>query len=390
MKRYVKFGTGWTFAQENGTTVLSNALTSELYKLGDTQGRIASRINDGTTEEELISEFGSAWESFKSELEHEYAIYYSNQPQTVQDIICMGSLMASNSAFIKIPPHIARLTVQISDSCDCGCEDCGKPVCFPCLSCDVSGNNEAINFDRIAKRLEFLSQFGITELFITGGDPLTDFKVLSELFSLYHKLNPTGSIKVITSGKLIPQLNASELDVLKSNATLMLVVTQSNVMSLGNIIGILNNQQISFDLIMRNIAANDETIFRNDTLEYRASNNMPMVDAANIIRPSSIFNNNNVLCGTIPPCFDGQLFISHKGDISVCRGYKNAHPALNEENGANLIEAIKDLWQHTPDESLCKKCGLAMHCLSCRSNKEYYETANYCSIIQQQTADINA
>lgn len=389
MKRYVKFGMGWTFAQENGLAVLSNALTSELYKLGDAQSRMASRINAGTTEEELLNEFGSDWDSFKSELEHEYAIYYSNQSRTVRDVICVGSLMATNSAFIKIPPRISRLTVQISDICNCGCEDCGKPVCFPCFSCDVSGNNEATNFDRIANRIEFLSQFGITELFVTGGDPLMDFAMISELFNLYHKRNPMGSIKVITNGALIPRLNASELDSLKRNATIMLIVTKNNTMLLDSIIDVLNNHQISFDLIMRNMAAGDDAMFHNDTLAYREFNNIPVVDQTHIIRPSSIFNNNNALCAANPPCFDGQIFISHKGDISVCRGYKNMHQELNVENGANLIEAIKELWLHTTDVSLCKNCGLAGHCLSCRSNKEVFaiEGGSYCSIIKQGTAD---
>lgn len=369
MSYYVKLAIGWSLYDEYDYVYLTNALDQNLYCIEGVKKAIVRRIANCVSIKELDETYGDVWKSFQEELESNYAIYYSETPQNTKTILDFGAKMASSSSYVIQPPRVSRLTVQINNWCDLNCSICNELTCFPCLSCSAGKHGISLSFDLIYEAIRFLSNFGIPELYLLGGDPLLDLALTKDVILLYKNYCVDGRVCILTNGLKILNLDESELQFLKDYASIFLIVTESNKNRIKEVIEKLVCYKVQFELQSRDLS--DEMYldaFHNDSFSYRRMYDRPLIERDNIIKPLNLYF--NTVKDIHNPCYDGMVYIDAEGEVSVCKGYGSMFRDIKQLPWVSKLHALSKLWTQYPKDIVCNNCGLKDICVSCQIIKE--------------------
>lgn len=367
MNNYVKLGIGWKVHEEKDYLFLSNTIEEKLFYIEKSNQRIIKKILDGTTINEL-EKFGEDWKVLQKELEQTHAIFYSSNPNSINSNIDFGVKMASNSSFIIQPPRVSRLSIQINNYCSLKCTTCNKIVSFPCLSCSTKESKELIPFETINSALNFLSNFGLLELYLLGGDPLLDFNIVKKTVLLYKKLVPNGKISLLTNSTELLNFGEDNLRFLHNYIRIITVVTKENFAILPKIMDILKLYQIEFELQARDIKQNSLGTFQNNSIDFIKKSNGTVVNLENIARPLNLYIDTTKDTHNI--CYNNMIFLNTDGNVSVCKGYASTCEDIKNESWSSKISTISKRWKKTEKINLCENCGLKYICISCQYLKE--------------------
>lgn len=381
MNNYVKLGIGWKVYVEKDYLFLSNIIEQKLFHIEKNNQMIIKKILDGTTVSEL-EKFGEDWKLLQIELERNHAIFYSSNPSSINSNIDFGVKMASNSSFIIQPPRISRLSIQINNYCSLNCTTCNKTMSFPCLSCSTKESKDSISFATIKSALKFLTNFGVSELYLLGGDPLLDFNIVKHTILLYKNLVPNGTVTLLTNSIELLNLSEDNLRFLHDYIRIITVVTKENFKILPEIIDVLKLYKIEFELQARDIEQNTLDAFQNNSIDFIQKNNDTIVNLGNISRPLNLYIDTTKDTHNI--CYNNMIFLNTDGNVSVCKGYEFTCEDIKNENWSSKISIISKKWQKTKNIDLCEKCGLKYICISCQAlkdikiGKEISDLSNFC------------
>lgn len=370
MSVYVKLGYEWKLTHEGEYYYLSNTLKQQLYQIDPgVRCQIIKKINDGVELDLLKSEYGEAWTSFKKQLEDLNVIFYSNNKSSYRDNFTLGARMALNSAFIQRAIDFRTVSIELNRMCNLNCSDCGDECCFPCFSCYKElDEDKEISMQILEKSLNYLANFNIQNIYLQGGDPLLSFKLIERTLNILNSINHYTRIYIISNGMQLLDLSKEQLSLLKnSNLILLLMITVETYTSnyLSNVLSVLHNNGIHFEVQYRNISAEAiKTQFRNDTIKFRFNLDESIVGQHNLLKPVDISVLNKDFIEN--RCFYGRIHIDVNGRIMLCNGYPWVFGNVFDTDWTPILNSLKETW-NAPDDTLCSSCGLHLICVSCPS-----------------------
>lgn len=368
---YVKFGVGCALHKKGAYAYLSNALTSNVYILDQDKVQIAAEIANVASLAKLYETYGNLWTAFQSELEEANAVFYSNDEELHNTAIDLGSKMAASSSFIVRPPKLSRITLQFNDKCNLNCRKCGEVTCFPCMSCSAANTNRVISQEQVIGFFVYLSTFGLPDLHILGGDPLMDYTLLQHVVSAYKQLAPEGNVWVYTNAVSLIEYSNEELDFIKNNVNILLILCEENLLRMDSIINVMHKSQIRFEVQSRDLMQEfDESVLCNNTIDFIQKNKLPIVSHLNMKRNVTLYSNTNA--GIRNQCYDGRIFISLDGSVGVCKQYLLPLSIINNKSWADIIHQLAKMWKKTFTSPVCENCGLSALCISCQHLHELY------------------
>ena len=338
----------------------------------DSNAEYAGKIQDSLRGMETVKSQGlEEYENIKSELEEANAVFYSNDEELHNTAIDLGSKMAASSSFIVRPPKLSRITLQFNDKCNLNCRKCGEVTCFPCMSCSAANTNRVISQEQVIGFFVYLSTFGLPDLHILGGDPLMDYTLLQHVVSAYKQLAPEGNIWVYTNAVSLIEYSNEELDFIKNNVNILLILCEENLLRMDSIINVMHKSQIRFEVQSRDLMQEfDESVLCNNTIDFIQKNKLPIVSHLNMKRNVTLYSNTNA--GIRNQCYDGRIFISLDGSVGVCKQYLLPLSIINNKSWADIIHQLAKMWKKTFTSPVCENCGLSALCISCQRLHELY------------------
>lgn len=279
--------------------------------------------------------------------------------------------MAASSSFIVRPPKLSRITLQFNDKCNLNCRKCGEVTCFPCMSCSAANTNRVISQEQVIGFFVYLSTFGLPDLHILGGDPLMDYTLLQHVVSAYKQLAPEGNVWVYTNAVSLIEYSNEELDFIKNNVNILLILCEENLLRMDSIINVMHKSQIRFEVQSRDLMQEfDESVLCNNTIDFIQKNKLPIVSHLNMKRNVTLYSNTNA--GIRNQCYDGRIFISLDGSVGVCKQYLLPLSIINNKSWADIIHQLAKMWKKTFTSPVCENCGLSALCISCQHLHELY------------------
>lgn len=346
-------------------------ITTNVYILDQDKVQIAAEIANVASLAKLYETYGNLWTAFQSELEEANAVFYSNDEELHNTAIDLGSKMAASSSFIVRPPKLSRITLQFNDKCNLNCRKCGEVTCFPCMSCSAANTNRVISQEQVIGFFVYLSTFGLPDLHILGGDPLMDYTLLQHVVSAYKQLAPEGNVWVYTNAVSLIEYSNEELDFIKNNVNILLILCEENLLRMDSIINVMHKSQIRFEVQSRDLMQEfDESVLCNNTIDFIQKNKLPIVSHLNMKRNVTLYSNTNA--GIRNQCYDGRIFISLDGSVGVCKQYLLPLSIINNKSWADIIHQLAKMWKKTFTSPVCENCGLSALCISCQHLHELY------------------
>lgn len=375
MNCYVKLAYGWTYIEQSNNSYMTNALDATMFALDDTNNVMAQLISKGIELNYLEQNFGEAWEVFRKALEDNYAIIYSNYKNPVIDSVDYGARMSMSSTFVRQPPKVMQLSIEVNRRCKLNCDFCGETTAFECLSCSCDALEKDICCDDAIEAIKHLSEFGIPMLLLQGGDPLLDYELIKKLVIFYKRLNSSGTAIILTNGISLLDYDEEQLRFLKKWTRLFLVAVENNQDRFGNITDLLDRKSIQYDIISRNMNI-DYTLLGNTTVNNTISltkgKQISVFTEQNIVKPYDLYNNTVKYDNS---CYQGHVYMSVEGDVSICKAYTETKYNVADYSWSRIIYELKRRWHNINEHNSCGNCKLSRLCYSCEYVKELYHNS---------------
>lgn len=375
MNCYVKLAYGWAYIEQSDNSYMTNALDATMFALDDTNNLMAQLISAGVELNYLEENFGEAWDEFRESLEENYAIIYSNYKNPIIDSVDYGARMSMSSTFVRQPPKVMQLSIEVNKKCQLDCNFCGETTAFECLSCSCDGLDKSINYKDATAAIKHLSTFGIPMLLLQGGDPLLDYELTKKLIIFYKRLNASGTAIVLTNGVSLLDYNEEQLMFLQKWTRLFLVAVDNNQDIFGDITNLLDRYNIQYDIISRNTDI-DYTLLGNttvnNTISLTGDKQQRVFTEQNIVKPYDLYNNTVKYDNS---CYQGHVYMSVEGDVSICKAYTEATYNVADYSWSKIIYELKRRWHNINKHNSCGSCKLSRLCYSCEYVKELYHNS---------------
>ena len=203
------------------------------------------------------------------------------------------------------------------------------------------------------------------------GDPLMDYTLLQHVVSAYKQLAPEGNVWVYTNAVSLIEYSNEELDFIKNNVNILLILCEENLLRMDSIINVMHKSQIRFEVQSRDLMQEfDESVLCNNTIDFIQKNKLPIVSHLNMKRNVTLYSNTNA--GIRNQCYDGRIFISLDGSVGVCKQYLLPLSIINNKSWADIIHQLAKMWKKTFTSPVCENCGLSALCISCQHLHELY------------------
>lgn len=251
--------------------------------------KILKLINLGCSLSELEENYSIIWNQFKKELEANYVIFYSNNQFAYTDNPTLGGILAASSQYLAKPPSIYRLSIDLNNRCNINCNECKNLDIFPCLACSQTGGNEVIQVNHFKQVVCLLSNLGLKELFILGGDQLLDFEIVKEVIYIFNNEVKNGNIYIVTNGQRIREYNLKQLEFLKLT-NVVLIIQLIKGIDYNSIINILQINGIKYEVVSRNFIADNE-IFNNSSALRNIKSGNHLITKKNLRKIIGLYEN---------------------------------------------------------------------------------------------------
>lgn len=203
LKMYVRLAYEYEPLDLGKSIVLYNEITAKTYTIDAKNVAMVRELIKGTTEELLLKKYGNQWNTFFDILKQNYAVVISEKPVCFFDTWDYGAKGIS-AKDKNVMPKIQFLTLQLTDKCSFQCNSCNSLYEFPCLVCESSSRNHELQLDALFKFIDSLYIYGLKEVVIEGGDPLTiPNKLIKVIDFIQKKSNGKINIVVKTNGVLL-------------------------------------------------------------------------------------------------------------------------------------------------------------------------------------------
>lgn len=198
-----------------------------------------------------------------------------------------------------------------------------------------------------------------------------DYTLLQHVVSAYKQLAPEGNIWVYTNAVSLIEYSNEELDFIKNNVNILLILCEENLLRMDSIINVMHKSQIRFEVQSRDLMQEfDESVLCNNTIDFIQKNKLPIVSHLNMKRNVTLYSNTNA--GIRNQCYDGRIFISLDGSVGVCKQYLLPLSIINNKSWADIIHQLAKMWKKTFTSPICENCGLSALCISCQRLHELY------------------
>lgn len=366
LKMYVRLAYEYEPLDLGKSIVLYNEITAKTYTIDAKNVAMVRELIKGTTEELLLKKYGNQWNTFFDILKQNYAVVISEKPVCFFDTWVYGAKGIS-AKDKNVMPKIQFLTLQLTDKCSFQCNSCNSLYEFPCLVCESSSRNHELQLDALFKFIDSLYIYGLKEVVIEGGDPLTiPNKLIKVIDFIQKKSNGKINIVVKTNGVLL-QSDALLLKKLKSRkVTLNIILNREYNESQKGLLDILRIKGLRYSTTTLSSGNSVESpcIQKLDSNEYLVLEKVFL--ESDTLDRNTIFNYYH-------PCIVGKIYVSADGNISACRellknGYRIGN--IDKDEISSIVSDLKSLWQKPEIEAKnCLKCKNRKHCHSCPSLK---------------------
>lgn len=346
--------------------VLYNEITAKTYTIDAKNVDMVRDVIEGSTEEHLLEKYGNRWNDFFDVLKQNYAVITSEKPVHFFDTWDYGAKGISAKDKNAIP-QIHILTLQLTEECSLQCNNCNVLYEFPCLVCESSHRDCKLNLDILFKFINSLYMYGLNEVIIEGGDPLTTPDKLMKVIDFIQEMSK-GRIEVVikTNGVRLKS-DTLLMERLKSKKVTFRIVLNPEHSE-------IQKEIVDFFQI-NGIKHSTVTINSNSTAENLCVQKLTLdeyfVSEKVFLEPDTL--NRNTIFNYYHPCIVGKIYVSADGTISACRDLlKNGHSIgnINKDEVATIVSDLKALWQSPEIEAKnCLKCKNKKHCHSCPSLK---------------------
>jgi radical SAM protein with 4Fe4S-binding SPASM domain len=307
-----------------------------------------------------------------------------------------------SGTFYDPPPQLTNFFVELNNSCEYDCSYCGRNEMkrvFGCIGCSVWDNqNPRLGSDTFMSVLDQAYKLGVGQIFLSGGNVLEDFNMLSAVLDYceylrfhavflschenhinsdaVHFLNRYRGLNVFLNCDFPVSSRALEIaSRSECNLTLVPVVDVTD----------MSEEEVR-DTIQHEHEKVQEKNIRWQ-IDYCSA------DFKKDYSKISLFGKDRVRNATLQffercqeyhPCLGGILTVSSDGDVYICRVMreKSLGSVVDTklcEIMRNRKEEIKKFWHLTRDKiTPCRDCEYRYSCMDCRAIEEDMYRTNLC------------
>jgi radical SAM protein with 4Fe4S-binding SPASM domain len=307
----------------------------------------------------------------------------------------------SRGAFYDSPPRLTNFFVELNNSCQYDCSYCGKnrmKRVFGCIGCNVwDGQNNPVESDFYRGVLDQAHKLGFGQIFLSGGNVLEDFDMLSAVLDYCETLHfPTfltchenyvnsDSVNFLNGYKGVTVFLNCNFPV-SSKALKIADSVQCDV----TLVPVVDVTGISKEDLMKKIQHEHEKVQRKGVswqIDYCSADftkdysKIPLFGKERVKNAALQFFE---LCQEYHPCLGGILTASSCGNVYVCRIMREQ--SLGNVVDTNLSEILRNrkeeigkFWNLTRDKiTPCRNCEYRYSCMDCRAIEEDVHYTNLC------------
>ncbi|PNR89065.1 radical SAM protein [Petrotoga sp. 9T1HF07.CasAA.8.2] len=385
MKWYISLGYGVKFVHNNDRGVIQDFPNSKIFIVEKEYLEMLKKALNGLDLNNMETIYKEKWKETLNFLMLNKLIRFTREPyiKYFHDEWTAGTSIPIESDSIS---EIKAMYINLVSSCSLDCNACEKTRLFPCISCvktpDSYRPNYLLNENTIIKFMIELTNHGCNQIFLTGGDPLTEFDKLIGFMDIATKFDL--NFFLITNGML---LDKNKISVLKKyKLQILFQIIEDNVeynREIENRVILLKEYNLPFRLVLNvpNKFILDEKNIRKENIIQ----NYPHEDLINPFKNNLMRPTMNISFMKQNKCLQFKMYMSQEGDIYPCIAfYKRSKYNLGSLKNRKLSHFIVELEKIWEDKSLqnqfCNDCILNEYCMSCIVLKEQFNNLVKCNM----------
>lgn len=304
----------------------------------------------------------------------------------------------SRRAFYDSPPQLTNFFVELNNSCQYECSYCGKMRVFGCIGCHVWDGQENPMESDYKDVLDQAYKLGFGQLFLSGGNVLEDFDMLSAVldyceilhfpatFLICHeKYVNSDAVNLLNGYKWLNvflncdfPVSSKALEVagaVQCNLTLVPVVDVTG-MGKEDVMGTIQHEYEKVQ--SRKVSWQLDYWSTDFTKDY---SKIPLFGKERVKNATLQFFE---WCQEYHPCLGGIVSVSSDGSVYVCRIMREK--SLGNVLDTNLSEILRTrkeeigkFWNLTRDTiTPCGTCEYRYSCMDCRAIEEEVHQTTLC------------
>lgn len=406
-EQYFFLNREWIFVKGKDTSAIYNLFNGDIVTLDKQRTNIIMLSESGSTIYEIAKTLSTSEGEVKEVLKSMLSMGKFYDRKVYIEKYKKKSLLDLND-FIRNPPVISKVFLELPGSCEMNCSFCNLPKNFPCLICSKNLDNfDFVGENTLKSFLSRLLKLDCKNLIFHGEDPIASKETLFSIIDFCRRQGYKGKILVIINGihidnEITKLLNRYQVSLLiplfHFHSEGYFITTGSNKVfeKIKHSLDFIHQKSIPFAL---NIIVNDCNVNNIEEMENFARSFEP----ENIFTTLILYNNEiqspkvseivkrEMLIRITPdtfynnvyhhPCLHGTLAVSVEGNLLPC-------PFLKDEILGNIGEdriidrifetrEIDRYWDMSLSNfAKCNECEFRFGCIDCyaaeqRSLKEH-------------------
>ncbi|WP_238654652.1 hypothetical protein [Paenibacillus piscarius] len=384
MKSYFNLHSATELVRGSERAVLYDFSKNKIYQIEPVETKILISISQGTELQSIAEKYGEDKTNvFVSQLKGEGLGNYDSSfipKETYREgVIESGSLEQT---------VLSNIYYELPCGCDYACDHCEQMKVNSCLCCKLSGTQQT-DWGKITQAILDTFQFVESNIFLHGGNPLSEWDKTKELVSLcsiikretqqVYLIAPYGDTDPLFEEKLsfllkegiVPIINicVEENSVHNVLDKIMFLEQMTEVNRAQLIVNLLVDYNLlEHDLLaafadIRGITITKSIILNNEESKF---------DNRKHYHQNSVNFKNYKNADLFHPCLKGTVAITSQMEILPCPSMKNdVLASYSKRNFKNLFQdyLLLDSYWKMPLKKLkqCGKCEYNRFCLDCRA-----------------------